>query len=222
MTSRSKIPIAIVIGGIIIAGTIYLTAPEKSPANPSLMRPISAADHILGNPAAKVMIVEYSDFECPYCAQFHTTLHQIVANEGAKGEVAWVFRHFPLVELEAHKNALQLAKAAECAGEAGGPEAFWRFADALYERQPATPSQVGTIAASVHIPGDTFATCYASESAAKPLVERIMQDRQNALDMGADGTPFSIIVAPGKSPIVIESAYSYGAVQELVDEALSQ
>lgn len=219
----SAIPIAIVVGGIIIAGTVYLSAPKTSPlydGDPSLVRPVSTADHIFGNPAARVFIIEYADFNCEYCRGFHDTLHQIVANEGADGEVAWIFRHFPLAEPPS--DAFSLARAAECAAEVGGNEAFWEFSTLLYKNQPVAPADIGAIAAAAKLPSETFATCYASESASAPLVERVMRDRQNALDMGAQGTPFSIILATGQSPVVVAAAYSYDAVKSLVDQALLQ
>lgn len=220
MKTSYTIPLAIILGGIIIAVALYASVP-KNPAggNPALVRLVDASDHILGNPAAKVVIVEYSDFDCTYCKGFHETLHQIIANQGTNGDVVWVYRQFPLIEI--HPNALSLAKASECAAEVGGPEAFWRFADALFANQPVALSGLGAIAASAEIPNEAFATCYASESAAKPLVERIVADRQNALDMGARGTPYSLILVAGKPPVVMAGGYSYDAVKQLVDEALA-
>ncbi len=219
MERSLTIPLAIAFGGIIIAGAVYvsmpkLTAPETS--RPELVRPVSTSDHILGNPAAPVMIVEYSDFECAYCKDFNETLHQIIANEGASGNVAWVYREFPLTEL--HPNALSHARAAECAAQTAGNDAFWRFVNALYKNQPVNSLQYGTLASGVGISNNDFATCFAS--AATTIDARIMADRQNALDMGADGTPYSIILVAGKPPVVMNGAYPYAVVQQLVDEAL--
>ncbi|HQT83184.1 MAG TPA: thioredoxin domain-containing protein, partial [Candidatus Paceibacterota bacterium] len=150
MKSSLTVPIAIVVGGIVVAGAVYLSTAGSPSAgltngNPALVRPVRSADHILGNPAAKVMIVEYADFDCTYCKGFSDTLRQIVATEGASGQVAWVFREFPLSEI--HPNALSHARAAECAAQVGGNDAFWKFADALFSNQPVVPSQYGTIAA---------------------------------------------------------------------------
>lgn len=219
MKSSLTVPIAIVVGGIIIAVAVYVSipkAPVTSTGNPSLVRPVGASDHILGNPAAKVMIVEYSDFDCDFCKGFNDTLHQIIATEGVNGDVAWVFREFPLTEI--HPNAFSHALAAECVAQVAGNDAFWKFSQALYANQPVDPSQYGTIAAQAGISGDSFATCYASASTT--LSARIMADRQNALDTGAQGTPYSLILVHGKAPIVIESAYPYDAVKQLVDQVL--
>ena len=212
-----RIPTAIIVGGIIVAGAIYSMAPPAPRTDPSRVRPVSAADHILGNPSAPVAIVEYADFACTYCQGFHAILHQIVANEGAMGRVAWVFRHFPLDETT---DSLALAKASECAADIEGPQTFWSFADALFEKQPVKANDIGSVAASVGITGNAFATCYSTASST--LDARIATDRQNALDMGAQGVPFTVILARGKDPIVLESAYSYDAVKQLISQVLSQ
>jgi protein-disulfide isomerase len=220
MSSRWTIPFAIIAAGIIVATAVYLSIPHGGNAggNPALVRPVGTGDHIFGNPGAKVMIVEYADFDCEFCVGMSDTMHQIVANEGADGSVAWVFREFPLSEL--HPNAMRHAEAAECAAQAGGNDAFWKFADALFEHQPADPAEYGTYASTLGIPGDAFASCYADASTT--VVARIATDRQNALDVGAQGTPYSLILVAGQAPVVMNGAYPYEAVKALVDQALAE
>ena len=163
------------------------------------------------------MIVEYSDFDCGFCKNFHETLHQIIASEGADGDVAWIFRQFPLTEI--HPNALSHARAAECAAEAAGNDAFWRFADILFKNQPVVSTRYGEFANAAGIPGDAFAACFSNAAAA--VDGRILADRQNALDIGAPGTPYSIILVAGKAPVVVKGAPPYDAVKLLIDEALA-
>ena len=220
MNDRSfAIPVAIVLGGVIVALAVYLSIapplPKSDSGNPELVRPVSAADHILGNPAAPVVIVEYADFDCEYCKGFNDILHQIVANGG--GDVAVVFRHFPLSEI--HPNALSHARAAECAAEAGGNDAFWNFVDELFASQPISTGSYGERAAKAGISGDAFASCYANASAT--FDEHIMADRKNALLVGALGTPYSLILVSGKTPVVMSGAYPYDEVKLRVDHALS-
>lgn len=220
MKSSFTIPIAILLGGIVVAGAVYFSMRHPSTASgtgdTSLVRPINSNDHILGNPAAPVIIVEYADFDCEYCKGFSDTLHQIVANEGANGDVAWVFREFPLIEI--HPNAFSLARAAECAAQVAGNDAFWKFKDALFANQPVDPSQYGTLAASAGISNGSFAHCYANASTT--LDARINADRQNALAVGAQGTPYSLILVTGQTPIVMDGAFPYDQVKQLVDQAL--
>jgi protein-disulfide isomerase len=218
MSKSLTIPIAIVAGGVIIAAAVYYSMP-KAPAsagNPALVRPVGTADHILGNPAAPVVIVEYSDFDCDFCKGFNDTLHQVIANSGVNGKVAWIFREFPLTEI--HPNALLHARAAECAAQVAGNDGFWKFAQALFAAQPVDPANYGTIAASAGISGDAFAKCLSGDTTA--IDARIMADRQNALDMGATGTPYSVILVAGKPPVVMAGAYSYDAVEQLLNTTI--
>lgn len=217
------IPTAIILGGIIVAVAVYVSVQKYAPTspstgNPALVRPVTSTDHILGNPAAQVMIVEYADFDCEYCKSFNETLHQIIATEGTTGRVALVFREFPLTEI--HPNALSLAQAAECVAKVAGNDTFWKFLNLLFANQPVDPANLGTLAAAAGVSGNTFATCYAN--AATTVDARIMADRQNALTIGARGTPYSIILTNGTEPIVMNGAYSYDTVKQLIDQALNK
>ena len=89
-----------------------------------------ARDHIYGNPDAEISLIEYSDFECPFCKRFHPTAKKVV--EAYVGKVNWVYHHFPL---EFHNPGAQKeAEVSECANELGGNEAFWKYADLIYAR----------------------------------------------------------------------------------------
>lgn len=82
-------------------------------------------DHVRGNRNAQVLLIEYSDFQCPFCQRFHPTALQVLEEYG--DDVAWVYRHFPLDQL--HPQARSAALASECVTEIGGDEAFWEFTD---------------------------------------------------------------------------------------------
>lgn len=226
MKTANTVPFAILLGGVIVAAAVYFTIARPAPntysgtGNPALVRPVDSRDHILGNPSAKVMIIEYADFDCEFCKNFDDIMHQVIANEGASGKVAWVYRQFPIPEIKGHENTFTSSEAAECVAKVGGNDAFWKFADALYANQPASPTTYGTLATNVGVPGDAFTNCYTN--AATLVDARIKADRQNALDMGAIGTPFSVVISPGKVPAVMPSAWSYDAVKMIIDQALAQ
>jgi len=86
---------------------------------------ISSRDHVRGNANAPVTVIEYADFQCPYCRQMHVTL-QAAASEG---KIRWVYRDYPL---SMHEFAFREAEAAQCAGAQGK---YWEFADSLYANQ---------------------------------------------------------------------------------------
>lgn len=82
-------------------------------------------DHIIGNPDAPILIIEYSDFQCPYCKIFHQTMKRIVGE--SDGNIAWVFRHWPI-----QNNSFEKAVASECVASIKGNEAFWEYSDLLF------------------------------------------------------------------------------------------
>lgn len=95
----------------------------------SVIRPPSASDHIIGSPTAPIVLVEYSDFQCPYCQLIHPSLEKLVSE--SNGQIAWVYRNFPLYQI--HPQATPAANAAECIAEQLGNDGFWKFANTLLE-----------------------------------------------------------------------------------------
>lgn len=100
-----------------------MKAPGVTLAGPVI--PVSSTeDYIRGAPNAKIALIEYSDYECPFCHSVHPTYQQLMKDYD--GKVMWVYRHFPL---SFHQEAMPLAMGAECAGELGGSDAYWAFTD---------------------------------------------------------------------------------------------
>ncbi len=87
--------------------------------------PVTAADHIIGNPDAPIVVVEYSDLECPYCKRFGGVMKEITAE--SNGNVAWVYRHLVI-----HPTALPKAAASECVAKLKGNDAFWKYVDLVF------------------------------------------------------------------------------------------
>ncbi|MFA5799455.1 MAG: thioredoxin domain-containing protein [Candidatus Peribacteraceae bacterium] len=102
---------------------------DKDVTNAKNVVPVDvAAEHIRGNKDARLAIIEYSDFQCPFCRNVHPTYQQLIALYGDK--IMWVYRHFPL---GFHPDAEPFAIGSECAAELGGSDAFWSFADKVMQ-----------------------------------------------------------------------------------------
>jgi len=114
-------------------------------------------DHIRGNVSAQVSLVEYGDFECPFCRQHHPTMVSLSSKYGNR--VNWVYRHYPLSFI--HKTAQKAAEASECARELGGAGAFWQYADLLYEKG-SKPESFVAYARTVGLDANKFQSCVDS------------------------------------------------------------
>lgn len=98
---------------------------------PQLTPPVSPADHNQGGEGAEVTLVEYGDFECPYCGAAYPILKRVQQRVGVR--LRFVFRHFPIAE--SHPHAESAAEASESVAALGGPKAFWPMHDLLFEHQ---------------------------------------------------------------------------------------
>ena len=88
--------------------------------------PINEEDFVKGNSEARYVVMEWSDYECPYCGRFQESVNQLVEQDT---DVKWVYRQFPLDGL--HPNTRQKSIAALCVGKIAGNDAFWQFSDTL-------------------------------------------------------------------------------------------
>lgn len=231
-------PIAIVVGFAMIAAAIFFSGNGAAPqyalenaqpsenrvqptdnGDPELVNPVTENDYIRGNPNAPIQIVEYSDYDCPFCKNFHETMNQIIEEYGPTGQVAWVYRHFPLEQL--HPNAPAIAVAAECVGELGGNEAFWTFSDLVFDEravnEPTNINRLTEFATDSGVNAAAFDNCVA-EQRTRAAVE---EDFTNAIAVGGRGTPHSIIIV-GDQTGVINGAQPYSAVKQIVDNLLAQ
>lgn len=238
--SSLTIPGSIIIAAAIIAiALIYIFHPQKAvpvavPQPGSVtqisMAPVTSSDHILGNPNAAIKIVEYSDPSCPFCKMFNPTMVEIMNEYGASGNVAWVYRDFPLDQPDEdgnilHPNAGHEAQAMECAAKVGGNSAFWKYEEDWYTsiaQDGAGMSQsddaafINQVASDAGLDAAAFSTCLSS-GATKATVEKEYLDGINA---GASGTPYSIIVTPSGSKIPLIGAQSYDSVKAAIETLL--
>jgi len=225
------VPIAIVIAAGLIAGAIYINgnnpkqaAVQKEAAQATAdakttFRAVDSTDHIRGNPNAPIVLVEYSDFDCPFCKQFDDTLEQIIKEYGPSGKVAWVYRQLPLEQL--HPNAPKIAIASECVAQLGGNDAFWKFSDRIFkektDRTFTDMSRISEYAVGAGVEKAAFEDCY-NNNKTKDKVDKSIAE---AFAAGARGTPHTFVLV-GDQRTVISGAQPYPAVKQVIDNVLAQ
>ena len=191
--------------------------PSKPPAPPPAgdVKPVDPKiDHIRGNPKAIISIIEYSDYECPFCARHHPTMQQLVDDYG--DDVNWVYRHFPL---GFHKNAQITAEAAECANELGGNDAFWTYTDMLFEKGVANKTRDDFIAyaGDMNLDTDKFTECLDSGK----YTQHVKDDMASGSAGGVSGTPGNIVYNnKTKEAKLVSGAQPVSAFKAIIDPML--
>jgi protein-disulfide isomerase len=152
----------------------------------ALRIPVSVQDHVQGSADAPITLVEYGDYQCPYCFQAHPIVQELQRRMG--GQLRVVFRNFPLTEI--HHHALHAAIAAESVGAQLGNESYWRMHDAIYDHQQdsrtaLSDDNLARYGASVGAEADRI----ASDMAGEAFAERIQADFTGGVRSGVNGTP---------------------------------
>lgn len=183
-----------------------------------IVEPVGARDHVRGPRAAPVKLIEFADTECPLCKRLHPTLKRLV--EDYRGQVAWVFRHFPIAEI--HPRAPKEHEATECAAELGGEAKFWAYLDRIYEITPSNnrldPAELPRLAEQLSLDRAAFEQCLKSGRHAA----RVAQDVADAQAAGAPGTPYTVVVAPNGRMYEIVGNQPYEVFRLVIDIALAQ
>jgi len=143
---------------------------------------VKDTDHVKGYKDAPITIVEYSDFQCPYCSKFHDTLNKVMKNYN--GKVNWVYRHFPL---DFHEYAVVAAEASECAAD---QNKFWEYNDALFKNQADIDEEIfAKLAKDLKLDVSKFNKCMTSGKYA----DKVEADYQSGVDIEVAGTPGAFI-----------------------------
>ncbi|MBC7981547.1 DsbA family protein [Candidatus Parcubacteria bacterium] len=237
-------PIAIVLAGILIAAALYTrgempgktAGSNKNLVNDALSGPkpeyvdIKSTDHIRGDKNAKVVLIEYSDTECPFCKVYHASMKKLFDEFGKDNQVAWVYRHFPISygDTPLHKKAAKEAEATECAAELGGADMFWKYIDEVYEITPSNDGldlvELPKIATKIGLDTAKFTACLDSGKYA----DKVKASYDEALKAGAKGTPYTVIKFKGEFiPLVNDTGEGLGALpyeilKQIVSQLLSQ
>lgn len=222
------IPVSIVVCGLIIAGAIWLTdrqqAANVTPDDKNIqlsISPVDSSDHIRGNPDAEIVIVEYSDYECPFCKGFHGTMTRVMEEYGTSGKVAWVYRHFPLKQI--HPDAEPAALAAECVAKIGGNDKFWEYSDNIVAGSPESLTDENLLAeaAKIGINETEYKACLASDYPKNELAKDVKDGNEIAKVDKQFGTPYNIIISKNGVQTPIRGNQPFSTVKATIDAILS-
>ena len=215
----------IVAAAVLLWAVLVNRGPETTPG-PAGVQQLDAASvvdwprpsSVTGSSAARVAIIEFSDFECPFCARHAREVYPRLMEEYVDtGQVQYVFRHFPL---DIHPLAIEAAEAAECAASQG---MYWEMHDRLFAANAAlTQSDLLNHAASLRLRSEDFESCLL----ANVMLDRVMDDRRAGDELGVTATPtffFAEVHDDGKLSLLakLSGAMPYSTFQSTLDELLS-
>lgn len=234
-----SIPAAIIIVGLLIAGAIYFSSTSKniSPNNNKIavttLSPIGDSDRTLGNLNAKVALILYEDFQCPFCGAvsgLNTPLIQslkqrdsswtpfvseVINNYVKNGKVLLVYRDWAFLGTE----SIRAAEAARCAQD---QNKFWEYHDYLYSHQNGenegnfSDIKLKSFAKSLNLDTATFNQCFDENKYAQAIID----SKNEGIKAGVEGTPKGFIVKNGEIYDTIDGAESFKTVQQKIDSAL--
>lgn len=202
-------PAAVAKGQVAVADPT-VADPTYDPTAEETYQPVKPVDeqtdHIKGAKDAKVTLISYSDFECPFCSRITPTLDQIVKDY--PNDVRLVFRHFPL---SFHAEAQKAAEAAECAGKQGK---FWEMHDEIFKANDAGTMSVDAwkaAAKTLKLDVNAFTACLDSGE----MATRVSQDLNEGMLAGVQGTPATFVNGQ-----IVEGAVPLESFKQIIDQQL--
>jgi len=203
------------------APTLQPALQPTQPSAPQIFMVSLDDDPVKGNPDAPVTVVEYSDFQCPFCSRFfQQTLPLIEENYIDTGKIKFVYKDLPLDSL--HPNARTTHIASECADEQGK---FWEYHDVLFEKQSEwqrlsstdLSTTLTSYASDLGLQSASFETCLQSQE----IADEVNRDVLEAASFGTTGTPTFFIGNEKDGFIKLVGAQPYTAFQRVIDNLLS-
>lgn len=167
----------------------------------TLTLPVGPRDHIVGRPDAPVTLVEYGDYECPFCGQAHIVVSELIRHFGP--QLRYVYRHFPIAT--AHPHAQLAAEAAEAAGAQGK---FWEMHNMLFTHQNALDQPSLTRYAGLL---DLNLAQFSNELAQHVHAPRVREDFISGVRSGVNGTPSFFI-----NGVRHDGSYDFGSLAAAV------
>lgn len=201
--------VLLIVAGTLLGAGIHPLHAENFPDTPKWLRDVAdSAGKTLGDPQAPVTIVEYTDFECPYCRRFaRSSFGKIVKKYVASGQVRYVVRHFPL---SIHEHARPMANAAECAAD---QNRFWEYKYFLtHLRFNINDHNLIQLGKAVELPRPgAFRGCVQEMR----NVKRVEKEREEGRNRGVSATPTLFV-----GDVKLEGAYPFRKIKPIIERQL--
>jgi len=223
-------PVAILLGAILISVShvaygALLTGKTQSPTLELFKgRPIDSTDLAVGNTKSDLVVVEYSDTECPFCAQHHPTIKKI--QEEYAGKISFVYRYFPLTQI--HPNAFDEARAIHCVGNVAGANKKMEYVDEMFAYKTSKQNMVLPkggqldLAKNIGIDAKKFNECMAGTEAG----DVVNASTQDGIAAGVEGTPATFILRKTRKGYEVVSkvdgARPFQFFKAILDDALAR
>jgi protein-disulfide isomerase len=209
--------------GNTVASSAQLSNPQNTPPPSGPIKISLDDDAVMGNKDAPVTIIEFGDFECPFCKKsFEELLPQLKRDYIDTGKVKFVYRDFPL---DFHENARKEAEAAECARDQGGDASYFKYHDQIYTKTESNGTglaltQLPVIAKSLGMNTQQFQQCLDSNKYA----DEVEKDYQDGMAAGITGTPGWFIGKSNNDNTIsapaVEGAQPYTVFKTMIEEQL--
>jgi protein-disulfide isomerase len=230
-TIRLTTPSAIIISAIILAGSHlgygFIMSNSSSSATPTTAfkgRTVDGTDLITGNKKASVILVEYSDSECPFCAQLHPTIKKIQEDYASK--LGFVYRYFPLTTI--HLNSFEEARAIHCVGQSSDAVKRQAYIDQMFDykfqkrNMLLEKGQKEQMAKAVGVNEAQFTACMQSQESSDAINASI----KDGITAGVQGTPATFVLIKNRKGYEVASfvdgARPYEYFKAVIDEALAR
>lgn len=188
---------------------------EAKASQAEAILPVNENDYVYGNLDARYTLIEYSDYECPYCKKFHSTAEMFVERNP---EVNWVYRHFPL---DFHNpGAQKQAEAAECAGELAGNQGFWDYSKKIFERTKSNGKgfpieNLVPLAEELKLNKTQFETCLNTDKYRNKVLLQFQQGQR----AGVTGTPGNFLIDTQTGQIIaVNGAQPLNALESALNK----
>lgn len=199
-------------------------APQAIPTEDLSPKKVSIDDDpVQGSENAKVTVIDFTDYECPFCKRYFDQTYQLLKKDYIDtGKIKYVVRDLPL---SFHQNAHKEAQAAECAREQGGNEAYFRYHNELFKRTTSNGTgialtELSVIATDLGLDGVTLQACLDSDK----YKDEVDKDLADAATVGATGTPTFFIGKSSSDGVItgtkIVGAQPYSAFKAEIDKQL--